>query len=223
MKKSIFSRFEFSNSYKKELIKVVKNMCNPEIGGNKFYDGLGTHYMQNPKEIVELIFELKKHESKKKKSFSSFLEIGFASGINNSFINKFFKFKNLVAIDIVQPLGINSQNFYSNLRFKNLSLICGDSTKSDIIKKVDLLGPYDLIFIDGGHEYEAVKKDFNNYSKFLSKEGVIALHDIKSNLITGVPKFWNELKKKEKKNWNFKEIFESGHQMECGIGIISKK
>ena len=59
----------------------------------------------------------------------------------------FFKFKNLVAIDIVQALGINSQNFYSNLRFKNLSLICGDSTKSDIIKKADLLGPYDLIFI----------------------------------------------------------------------------
>ena len=53
MKKYIFSRFEFSNSYKKELIKVVKNMCNLEIGGNKFYDGLGTHYMQNPKETVE--------------------------------------------------------------------------------------------------------------------------------------------------------------------------
>ena len=39
-------------------------MCNMEIGGDKFYDGSGTHYMQNPKEIVELIF-FKKTRKKK--------------------------------------------------------------------------------------------------------------------------------------------------------------
>ena len=40
-------------------------MSNMEIGGYKFYDGSGTHYMQNPKEIVDLIFYLKNYEKKK--------------------------------------------------------------------------------------------------------------------------------------------------------------
>ena len=88
MKKYIFSKFSLTNSYKKELIEFVKNMCNAEIGGNKFYDGSGTHYMQNPKEIVDLVFALKKYEKKSKKKLSSFLEIGFATGVNNTFLNK---------------------------------------------------------------------------------------------------------------------------------------
>ena len=62
-----------------------------------------------------------------------------------------------------------------------------------------------------------------NYSKFLSRNGLIILHDIKSNLVKGVPKLWNEIKSKEKKNWLFKEIFDSGQMMECGLGILSKK
>ena len=42
--------FNLSNSYKKELIQFIKNMSNVEIGGNRFYDGTGTHYIQNPHE-----------------------------------------------------------------------------------------------------------------------------------------------------------------------------
>ena len=145
-------------------------MSNMEIGGYKFYDGSGTHYMQNPKEIVDLIFYLKNYEKKRKIKFQSFLEIGFAAGINNSFLNKFFNFKKIVAVDYVSPGGINKETFFANLRFKNLVLICGDSTKSNTVEKVSLLGPYDLIFIDGGHSYETVKKDFNNYSRVLKKK-----------------------------------------------------
>mgnify|MGYP001341381289 FL=1 len=85
------------------------------------------------------------------------------------------------------------------------------------------MGPYDFIFIDGGHEYDVVKKDFHNYSRALTKDGVIAFHDIKSNVVPGVPKFWNELKKKYKSSWQFFEFFDAGHRMECGIGLIIRK
>jgi hypothetical protein len=35
----------------------------------------------------------------------------------------------------------------------------------------------DLLFIDGDHSYEGVKKDFELYSKILSDNGVIIIHD----------------------------------------------
>ena len=210
--------FNFKNTtaYKKQIIKFLKSLSNVEIGGDRLYDGMGTHYIQNPYEISDLIFFLKNYEKKntRKFKFNYFLEIGYAAGINNTIINKFFNFKKIVAIDIVQPTGIN-------LRFKNLCLLCGDSKSKEILKSAEILGGYDLIFIDGGHDYLTVKSDFENYSKHLNKNGVIVLHDIKSNIVKGVPKFWKELKKNSKK-YKIKEIFKKGSKMECGLGILTK-
>lgn len=214
--------FKKNINYKKKLINFLKSLSNIEIGGNRIYDGIGNHYIQNPYEIAELIFFLKNYEIVNNYKFSNFLEIGFSAGINNTIINKFFNFKKIVAIDIVQPTGISYNTFYSNLRFKNLTLLCGDSTKNEIINSVNLLGKYDLIFIDGGHDYETVKLDFENYSNSLSNKGIIVLHDIKSNIVKGVPKYWRELSIKKKKEFQFKEIFKKGSKMECGLGIVTK-
>jgi hypothetical protein len=216
----IFKNFKNNSVYKRKLLEVVKKMCNLEIGGYRFYDGSGTHYMQNPKEIVELVFNLKNYEKKKKIKLKSFLEIGFAAGTNNSFLNKFFEFQKIVAIDHVSPGGINKDTFFSNLRFKNLTLICGDSTKKETIEHASILGPYDFIFIDGGHSYEIVKKDFQNYSKMLNKNGLIAMHDIFSD--TDVPKLWKELKKKHNKDCKFSEFYDPSQELKYGIGLIYK-
>ena len=40
---------------------------------------------------------------------------------------------------------------------------------------------FDLIFIDGLHHYNQVKKDINNSINFLSENGVILLHDCLPN------------------------------------------
>jgi Methyltransferase domain len=37
---------------------------------------------------------------------------------------------------------------------------------------------FDLIFIDGDHRYEGVKRDFENFRPLLSKRGVILFHDV---------------------------------------------
>lgn len=39
----------------------------------------------------------------------------------------------------------------------------------------------DFLFIDGDHSYDGVKKDFELYSKLLSDNGIIILHDTDSN------------------------------------------
>ncbi|MBM3822050.1 MAG: class I SAM-dependent methyltransferase [Verrucomicrobia bacterium] len=41
----------------------------------------------------------------------------------------------------------------------------------------DMREPIELLFIDGAHEYEAVKADFENYEPWLMEGGVIAFHD----------------------------------------------
>src|SRR5919201_2994456 len=38
--------------------------------------------------------------------------------------------------------------------------------------------PIDLLFIDANHEYEAVRRDFDQWSAFVKEGGVIAFHDV---------------------------------------------
>jgi predicted O-methyltransferase YrrM len=53
----------------------------------------------------------------------------------------------------------------------NILQIIGDSTK------IPWNIPIDAIFIDGNHDYEFVKSDFERFSPFLKKGGVILFHD----------------------------------------------
>jgi hypothetical protein len=58
---------------------------------------------------------------------------------------------------------------------------------------------YDLIFIDGDHTYEGVKRDFENYRGLLSERGVILFHDVdpdhvfKTTVGGEVWRFWQDL------------------------------
>ena len=61
-------------------------------------------------------------------------------------------------------------------------------TSDEFFKKND--NKYDIIFIDGLHHYEQVKKDINNSLKCLNTDGIIILHDCmpKSYLEQAVPR-----------------------------------
>ena len=88
---------------------------------------------------------------------------------------------------------------------------------------------FDLIFIDGLHHYEQVKKDINNSLSFLKKDGVILLHDcLPSNVFDqAVPRCTYK--------WNgdvWKAIVEARCRLDIdtytcyadyGIGIILKR
>jgi len=50
--------------------------------------------------------------------------------------------------------------------------------KGDSAKVVPTLrGPFDLIFIDGNHTYEATKVDYQNSRRLLAPKGFIAFHN----------------------------------------------
>ena len=80
---------------------------------------------------------------------------------------------------------------------------------------------FDLIYIDGNHLYDFVKKDISNSLKFLKKNGVIVLDDYKLSgwWNDGVTEAVNYYKKNNKVNFLAKhDIFNYHHQ--C---ILSKK
>ena len=55
----------------------------------------------------------------------------------------------------------------------NVTFLEGDSKK--VVQGWDK--PIDLLFIDGGHDYETVKSDFFGFGKYVKNGGIIILHD----------------------------------------------
>lgn|GEM_PF-609790 len=55
-----------------------------------------------------------------------------------------------------------------------ITQVFGDSARIDW---GDLHGPFDLIFIDGCHDYSYVRADTENATRYLSNDGVIVWHD----------------------------------------------
>ena len=220
MSKYIYDRFEFSEAYKHELIEFIRHNTNAEMGGYRIFDGSRTHLLQNPVEISDFIFALKRHEQKAGLKLESFLEIGFSAGINNTILNKFFEFSRIVAVDTFGG-EVNGSALKGNLMNKPLTLVCGDSTSKNVIEIVGRLGRYDLIFIDGNHNYEYVKKDFDNYRRFLNNNGVIALHDLANPEWPGIDKLWNEIKTSN--DYHCQEFICKDYLLQYGIGMATCK
>ena len=88
------------------------------------------------------------------------------------------------------------------------------------VKKILNNNKLDLLFIDGDHSYEGVKRDFELYSPLVRKGGIVIFHDITIhiNKECDVSKFWSEVKKKYKN----KEFVEDKNQGWAGIGLIIK-
>ena len=62
----------------------------------------------------------------------------------------------------------------------------------DYVKEWKL--PIDILLIDGAHDYDNAKLDFDNYSPFVKEGGLILMHDICHGEPYGVGKFFNEIK-----------------------------
>ena len=93
----------------------------------------------------------------------------------------------------------------------------------------------DFLFIDGDHSYEGVKKDFEMYSPFVRKGGLIVFHDTNDSQKhrdrnVYVSKFWSELMQ----NMNSKNIITyqnrqyrvnefNAHEDWAGIGVLITK
>lgn len=72
-------------------------------------------------------------------------------------------------------------------------------------------GMVDLLHIDGTHEYDHVKADFNNWAKYVHDDGIIIMHDICVPYFTVKP-FFNEITQYPK-GW---------FQHSAGLGVVCK-
>jgi len=95
--------------------------------------------------------------------------------------------------------------FKSENNFHNVTIIKGFF---DNVAKTWTM-PIDILHIDGLHTYEAVGNDFRTWTKFLTENGVVLMHDVCS--FEGVKQFFNEINMP--KLW-FRESF--------GLGVTSQ-
>jgi len=80
--------------------------------------------------------------------------------------------------------------------------ILGPSSAPEVVARAAQAGPYDVVFIDADHAYDAVKRDFELYAP-MARRAVI-LHDIaapeghtsKRGLPVEVPRFWREIRQR---------------------------
>ena len=87
-------------------------------------------------------------------------------------------------------------------RPKNCTYLVANSNNDSTVDKVKTIlnsELLDALFIDGGHQYENVKSDFEMYSPLVKDGGIIGLHDIvdsprhRAKGCT-VYRFWDEIK-----------------------------
>jgi len=186
----------------KELdIYIQKN--NTNIEKNNIVNNLEGRLCHHKVRFLVLLINFMKNKIK------SYLEIGVHNGCSMAYIlQSKYKIDKCYGIDLFKNTfykdKLNKNYIYNNLQKINknnneIILFEGNSSNKDIIKKFKNT-KIDLLFIDGDHTYEGVKKDFYNYYPFLSNNGIIVFDDFNeapSN--KGVFKFINELLKNEKK------------------------
>jgi len=106
---------------------------------------------------------------------------------------------------------------------QKMHLIRSDSHNPETLSNImGLLGEkkIDLLFIDGDHSYEGVKRDFEMYRRFVSPGGIIALHDVAAHPVVRVCevyKFWHELRESDLRTV---EIITDKSQGWAGIGLV---
>jgi predicted O-methyltransferase YrrM len=103
---------------------------------------------------------------------------------------------------------------------QKIELVRADSHLQESLEKIKniLAGrQIDYLFIDGDHTYEGVKMDFDMYSPFVRKDGIVVFHDIVEH--TGdchVDQFWAEIKQK----YRHTEYVNDWKQGKFGVGVI---
>lgn len=122
------------------------------------------------------------------------LEIGVNTGATLGFwdylLNKDTDL--LIGIDIR-----NNMKWDTRISKNKIKFLISDSTDNktiDIVANILQNRKIDFLFIDGNHSLRYVTSDYENYSKFVRKGGIIAFHDIYNEKHPGVKQFWDKLK-----------------------------
>jgi len=180
--------------------------------------------IQVKSEILELLQILKELKPK------YVLEIGTANGGSLYLLSRVSS-DDACIISVDVPAG-EFGGGYSKLRIPLYKAFCmkkqriylvrrdsHDQSTFEKIKKILGKNMLDLLFIDGDHSYEGIKKDFELYSPLVKNGRIIVFHDIVPHPPSWkceVDRFWKEIKTQ----YYSKEIIENKRQKWAGIGLI---
>lgn len=152
---------------------------------------LGHHLLQDPEEFTQFCELLRERGTR------SYLEIGSWAGGSIEKVAKYLpKGSRIISIEmpadpdkygrLQQVMGELLRDGYSTFLFT------ADSSHPLPILMARELGPFDAVFIDGGHTFEQVSRDWRNYGRLAP---IVGFHDIAIDKPpNGVARFWKELK-----------------------------
>ena len=201
----------------------------------KKYVDFAFKYLNKPipfQQVYNEILEFAKMLDKIKPTFV--LEIGTAGGGSLFLISRAASDNaSIISIDLPGGEGLGGEGYpapriplYKSFAKsgQKIHLLTVDSHSPEALEKVKTIlngAELDLLFIDGDHSYEGVKKDFETYYPLVRKGGKIAFHDIvpssRVHKSCKVQKFWEEIKHRYK----YSEIVADWDQGSSGIGIIN--
>jgi cephalosporin hydroxylase len=189
----------------------------------QLYDhtGYGLLYWQYPNQFSKWLVQLSKYK------IGSYFEIGVRHGgtfvITVEYLQKFNKIKKAVGIDIGYAPGLvayGKQNSAS-------TFLQADSRSEKIKEFLSASGRFDLVLIDGNHEEEFCRHDFNLMK---DRANIIVLHDIVSDECPAVKKLWQEIKTNFNAEYNFFEftdqydnVLKKENRSYLGFGMAVRK
>lgn len=204
---NLMLKLGFNNEILHEQPKIVKD----NVGGLLIW--------QYPNQFSKYLCLLNKQ------NIESYIEIGCRWGgtfvLTNEYLKRFNNVNKSVAVDKID----SPVEEYCKLNDET-QFIKKNSTSQEF-KDYMKNNYFDLIFIDGDHNYNGVKNDYE-ISEHSGK--IFVFHDIASNACPGVVKFWNELKNNKSETYDFFEFIEQyddvwnrTHKKYLGIGVAIKK
>lgn len=155
----------------------------------------------------------------KDRTIKCFVEIGSSRGGSLAFYSYCLP-EDCIMVGI-DNRGVVTKDFFDIIKqnCSNVHIVNGNShdvKTYDIV--VDIIEPHsiDFLHIDGDHTFEGVSADFNDYYELVSDNGIIVVHDIRSE--PGVKKLWEDIKFRE---FDTEEV--SIPPLYTNIGIVYKK
>jgi Methyltransferase domain len=198
LERELLPRLGFNNEFLEEFPRELY----PQTGE-------GLLHWQYPNQFSKYLVELSRHR------ISSYLEIGVRHGgtfaITVEYLRRFHPLRLAVGNDIYPMPG--------------LVPYAGSDPRIHLVQRsshglrfvLDLLRRrrFDLVLIDGDHSAQGCRRDFEIVRRHAR---LIALHDIASDVVPGVPAVWREVRSRYADRYDFLEFTEQYEEVRARTG-----